>query len=95
LVKRKGLFRFVDLEDPPPGLSMRPGLTILIGVICLLVGALLWLFSDTLFGGGTILLYVFIVSMFLFFGGLLLTVGGVTKALIVTIRGWIIDDNTG
>lgn len=94
MVKRKGLFRFVDLEDPPPALSMRPGLTIFIGVICTLVGALLYLFSDTLFGYGTILVYVLIVSLGLFFGGLALTVVGVIKALIVTIRGWIIDDES-
>jgi hypothetical protein len=81
---------------------MRPGLTIIIGVICLLVGALLWLFSDTLFSGETILSYVMLGSMMLFLGGLLLTVGGVIQALIgviktliVKIRGWIIDDETG
>lgn len=94
MVKRKGLFRFVDLEDPPPVLSMRPGLTILIGVICLLVGALLWLFSDTLFSGETILFYVMLGSLMLFLGGLVLTVGGVIKALIVKIRGWITDDES-
>lgn len=94
MLKRKGLFRFVDLEDPPPVLSMRPGLAIFIGVICTLVGALLWLFSDTLFTGETILLYVMLGSMMLFLGGLVLTVVGVIKALIVTIRGWIIDDES-
>lgn len=59
-----------------------------------MVGALLWLFSDTLFSGETILSYVMLGSMMLFLGGLVLTVVGVIKALIVTIRGWIIDDES-
>ena len=68
-------------------LSMRPGLTIIIGVICLLVGALLFFFSDTLFSGETTLLYVFFISIILFLFGLVLTVSGVIRALVVKIRG--------
>ena len=82
--------------------SLRPGEIILIGVSCTFFGALLYLFSDTLFGDGTIFYYVIAVGASLFFSGLLLTVCGVIQALIgvikalfVTIRGWIIDDDTG
>ncbi len=82
--------------------SLRPGEIILIGVSCTVFGALLYLFSDTLFGDGTIFPYVLAVGAGLFFVGLLLTVSGVIQALIsviktliVTIRGWITDDETG
>ena len=82
--------------------SLRPGEIILIGVFCTYVGAMLYLFSDTLFGDGTIFPYVVAVGAGLFLSGLLLTISGVIqaligviKALIVTIRGWIIDDDTG
>ncbi|MGW8285942.1 MAG: hypothetical protein ACWGPR_09530 [Candidatus Deferrimicrobiaceae bacterium] len=82
--------------------SLRPGETILIGVVCTYVGAMLYLFSDTLFGDGTIVYYVLGIGASLFLVGLMLIVSGVIQALIgviktliLTIRGWIIDDDTG
>jgi len=76
-------------------LSMGPGWIILSGVICTLVGALLFLFSDTLFSGETIVLYVGVVGISMCIGGLVATVVGVIQALIGVIRALIVKIRGG